>query len=113
MSTYSRITKHPVTGVYEEALWIDDYFDHHIYGVKFSDDKVYPTEMVHAKEVETFWVKDVQEALQKLLPDINNEVMIEFLNHVQDAYKARWKRDPIDGEGAVAWKRSICDEPED
>lgn len=35
MSSYTKKTKHPLTGKWEDALWIDDYFGKHIYGVKF------------------------------------------------------------------------------
>lgn len=37
MSTYIRRTKHPATGKFEPATWIDDYFGPHRYGVRFSD----------------------------------------------------------------------------
>lgn len=36
MSTFNRYTKHPVTGKWENALWMDNYFDHYHYGVKFT-----------------------------------------------------------------------------
>lgn len=42
MSTYKRETKHPVTGEWSNATWLDDYFGNHKYGVKFDgDDFVY------------------------------------------------------------------------
>lgn len=41
MSSYKKETKHPVTGVWEDALWIDDYFGHRKYGVKFSDGSIF------------------------------------------------------------------------
>ena len=38
MSTYSKSTKHPDTGEWDDnAIWIGDYFGIHNYGVKFSD----------------------------------------------------------------------------
>jgi hypothetical protein len=40
MSTYSRMTKNPITGVFEKALWMDDHFGHHHYGVKFPDGSI-------------------------------------------------------------------------
>lgn len=40
MSTYSKITKNPKTGKFEEARWIDDYFGPHHYGVEFQDGTV-------------------------------------------------------------------------
>lgn len=41
MSTYTRETKNPLTGKYEVAVWMDDYFGHHNYGVKFPDGTIY------------------------------------------------------------------------
>ena len=41
MSTYFEVTKHPRTGEWERALWIDDYFGRHNYGVKFLDGQVF------------------------------------------------------------------------
>lgn len=44
MSSYMAVTKHPLTGKWEEAQWLDDYFGRHHYGVKFSDGTVYNPE---------------------------------------------------------------------
>jgi len=41
MSTYKRKTKHPVTGKWEIATWHDDYFGHYLYGVEFSDGRIF------------------------------------------------------------------------
>lgn len=41
MSNFYRETIHPETGVIELAAWIDGYFGGRIYGVKFSDGKVF------------------------------------------------------------------------
>lgn len=35
ISSYITFTKHPVTGRWAKALWIDDYFGRHHYGVRF------------------------------------------------------------------------------
>lgn len=35
MSTYQRVTKNPITGKFELATWLDDYFGPHRYGVRF------------------------------------------------------------------------------
>lgn len=37
MSNYLRTTKHPKTGNWETAHWLDDHFGPHQYGVKFED----------------------------------------------------------------------------
>lgn len=46
MSSYYRKTKHPVTGEWERASWIDNYFDAHHYGVKFYDGTIVDPEKV-------------------------------------------------------------------
>lgn len=49
MSSYYKPTVHPKTNRVEHAMWIDDYFGRHNYGVKFSDDEVYrPEEVITA-----------------------------------------------------------------
>ena len=103
MSTYSKITRHPVTGVYELATWYDDYFGQHMYGVGFSDQKVYPAEQVSKAQLKEFWVEDVMEAFTRCRPfkDSENIELIIFLSEVNNAYKRRWERDPTGGEGAV------------
>lgn len=42
MSSFSRITKHPITGKWERAMWLDDYYGKHRYGVKFDNGDVFP-----------------------------------------------------------------------
>ena len=41
MSTYLKQTKHPITGEWHEATWIDDYYGRHRYGVQFPDGGTY------------------------------------------------------------------------
>ena len=38
MSCYKAITKHPKTGEWKEAEWLDDYFGNHNYGVRFENE---------------------------------------------------------------------------
>jgi hypothetical protein len=38
MSNYIRETRHPRTGQWEQATWIDDLFGRHCYGVVFPSD---------------------------------------------------------------------------
>jgi len=38
MSTYMKETKNPITGKWEHAVWIDDYFGRHNYGVSFKNE---------------------------------------------------------------------------
>jgi len=37
MSSYKRLTKHPITGEWKNAWWLDDFFGHHRYGVRFTE----------------------------------------------------------------------------
>lgn len=97
MSTYTKITKHPQTGLYEAAVWYDDYFGHHLYGVEFkSDDKVYPSDLVERKQVYEFWAEDVTNAFKRFIPGHanENEAILEFLNTIQAEYVKRWEKDP-------------------
>lgn len=41
MSNYIKKTKHPETGKFEDASWLDDYFGKHRYAVRFPDGRVY------------------------------------------------------------------------
>ena len=61
MSTYLRQTKHPITNEWENAIWLDDYYGNHRYGVKFKDGVFNPEEV----ELETR--DDVQDK-----KDLNN-----------------------------------------
>ncbi len=103
MSSYAKITKHPVTGKYAKADWIDDYFAPHYYGVKFpDDDKVYPAEFVQERQINDFWADDVINAFKYVMGlDAKDELLITFLNQIEKEYKARWQLDPISGNGAT------------
>ena len=41
MSTYLRQTKHPETNEWHKAIWMDDYYGSHHYGVKFPNGDVF------------------------------------------------------------------------
>lgn len=103
MSSYAKITKHPNTGKYALARWIDDYFAPHFYGVKFpDDDKVYPAEFVEERQIHDFWAEDVINAYKYVLGfAASDENVITFLNQTEKEYKDRWRRDPLTGGGAT------------
>lgn len=73
--------------------------------------------MVGVRDVNTFWAKDVEKALRRLLVKhgVNNvpgwldEEVETFKDLLQDEYDQRWKRDPENGEGAVDWLRELID----
>lgn len=46
MSSFYKTTKHPLTGKWEKAMWIDDFYAQHHYGVEFPDKKVYDPEKI-------------------------------------------------------------------
>jgi hypothetical protein len=105
MSSYNAITRHPNTGKYHLAEWKDNYFGDHLYGVKFpEDDVVYPADQVEMAQLKTFWAQDVIETLRR---KTGSESILPFLELLDSVYKARWKRDPISGEGAVEWARAM------
>lgn len=105
MSDYSKITRHPNTGVYENAKYRDDYFGTHMYGVFFpSDNKVYPLEQVSKAQLKEFWAEDVLEAFRLYIGEDSMTPegdLLVFLGYLDKAYKARWDRDPLGGEGAA------------
>jgi len=101
MSGYKKITKHPITGNYELAEYIDDYFLPHVYGVKFpSEEKVYPFDLIEERQIKNFWAEDVITTLRDSL-GLESGSIIDFLNDLNITYRDRWKRDPLGGEGAT------------
>lgn len=52
MSTFWKKTKHPETGEWEIAIWIDDFYGSHHYGVKFFDGKVFDPEKIKLEKEE-------------------------------------------------------------
>lgn len=50
MSTYNAKAKNPRTGEVEEAVFMDDYFGRHRYGVQFPDGSVYREEEIELSE---------------------------------------------------------------
>lgn len=102
MSSYKKVVRHPNTGVYQEASYIDDYFAPNFYGVQFpEDEKVYPIDFVEERQIDNFWKNDVIAAFQYVSGFAGNDkATITFLNQIEKEYKARWSRDPLGGEGA-------------
>jgi len=46
MSSYHRMTRHPLTGKWEIAFWMDGYYGHYQYGVQFRDGEVFDPQNV-------------------------------------------------------------------
>ena len=55
MSSYYRMTRHPVTGKMEPAAWWDNYFGRHRYGVRFAGlDRVVPAYEIKPYDIGDF-----------------------------------------------------------
>lgn len=74
MSNFSRIAIHPDTGKEEMASFIDNHYGWHLYGVQFSDGKVFPESSVVIPRIETV-EHDVQ--------SVSGEVSGEELNNIK------------------------------
>lgn len=53
MSSYIMRTKHPETGLMEDAFWHDDHYGHHKYGVEFVDGCIFPVEQISVTDADT------------------------------------------------------------
>lgn len=51
MSNFFQLTKHPKTGLFVLAEWLDDYFGHHCFGVRFPDGQVFSETDIDGIEV--------------------------------------------------------------
>lgn len=49
MSNFVKTTKHPVTGKFEEAIWLDGFFGGRRYGVWFPDGDIFNAESYKIK----------------------------------------------------------------
>jgi hypothetical protein len=78
MSNYLRWTKHPETGAWHHAYWIDDCFGHHHYGVSFNDDKTFD---VREYELET--VSDIDEIPDESIIDTSRDRHSEIFGIVR------------------------------
>lgn len=54
MSNYFRITRNPKTDKFEAALWLDDHFGLHNYGVRFKDGSIYKEEQFKKDDLAGF-----------------------------------------------------------
>lgn len=50
MSNYMAPAVHPRTLLTEEAEWLDNYYGHYNYGVRFADGSVFRAEDIHKAE---------------------------------------------------------------
>jgi len=71
MSTFSQQTKHPVTGEWHEATWIDDFYGRHHYGVRFPNGETFNPDKIQLEtrddELEESACKECNGELSALL----------------------------------------------
>lgn len=61
MSSYYDIAINPKTKSMEKAMWVDDAYGNHVYGVQFEDGSMYP-----ASDVERIPATDLFDEVQRL-----------------------------------------------
>ena len=76
MSTYSKQTKHPVTGEWHEATWIDDFYGRHRYGVQFPDGEMFNADRTKLETRDDEPVTHTEKRLEKH----TKEVIIEQID---------------------------------
>lgn len=97
MSSYLRKTKHPQTGKWETAAWLDDYFGRHQYGVKFLDEQVFNAKLYELptteENVDVDWAKffpqDAKEDTAALPPQPRLRSPTSSDAHPMNDYKAK------------------------
>ena len=84
MSNFAQITKHPNTGKWENAEWIDNCFGNHIYGVQFNDGLLFNTE---TDKMETMTEEEYQSMIIHLAPqqDTTNGIKIDTISNCCNA----------------------------
>lgn len=89
MSNYLKWTKHPKTGEWFEAEWLDDYFGHHRYGVRFptgtplkADDYEWEVSDTDPREVTAnpLGKIDISKVVEQLGPDATLHSLLEWAN---------------------------------
>jgi hypothetical protein len=90
MSTYKRVTQHPYTKKWESALWIDDHYSHHHYGVRFDNGDTFDPEL---HEMKTRDIKDmVYERFvtyyeENKVQPADGEALLEDLTDIMDKHQ--------------------------
>lgn len=88
MSCYYAITKHPETGKWENAEWLDDHFGIHHYGVRFPDGRVFDPERIKCdqKDLRTDYMKLESEAVNRF--DVCGELRKQSIlrEYMESAY---------------------------
>lgn len=88
MSNYLAKTKHPETGKWERAEWLDYHFAPHHYGVRFPDGKVFDPEKVKCEQedLSTPYDKLVTKALDEFdgCGDFRRQVVLR--EYMEKAY---------------------------
>lgn len=90
MSSFMKTTKHPHTGGWERAEWLDDFYGHHHYGVRFSSGEVFDP---YLHEMPT---REDKGGVQVVPPPASNEAE-ELLSEKNMSLKRRILMDMIGG----------------
>lgn len=93
MSSYKKETKHPISGHWETADWLDDYFGSHLYGVRFpSTGEVFPEtsfEWETRENQHEYSPEKERDQVRKLRPmslseeNINAKIVLAFLEKLE------------------------------
>lgn len=118
MSSYIRKTKHPETGEWLDAYWLDDYFGPHHYGVQFKGGDVFDPEKVtletNDEPTAESWGWDVTDAEEKAAEkrDIDRPHVLEYqlaavnwlIGRCEDQFVRAWlvqEREALDRAGST------------
>jgi len=104
MSSYTRITKHPVTGNFEEAQWIDNYFgEGSEYVVKFPDGAIFREskhkwEFQAEKDMLNICKEDVKSLHiqpEEVTPVDKLKAILDWMDEYHNAFRSaeRWRQE--------------------
>lgn len=106
MSNFTNAAYHPPSKTIRSALFLDDYFGKHEYGVKFpDDDHVYPVDEVKIPLDKTFYLNEEIKVNVTLkdLPEEDQDVLY-WLKPFE-----KWFIGKFDGEWTFYSKYGFCD----
>jgi len=90
MSTYSKQTKHPITGEWHKATWIDDYYGKHNYGVQFPNSDIFDPEKTKLETRDdkpvTYTEKRFEDYLETVCVEANPSVLDDDMPDFFDAW---------------------------
>ena len=97
MSNYIKWTKHPDTGHWHKAGWLDNHFGPHNYGVKFNDDQIFDPRTTELETSET-------EPGTNEIVDVSRDQFKELFGHAENEIPPE---EPEDEEGIPTRKAKL------